>query len=126
VIDFGAVFSLEATLPAGSDTQLLGLASVDSLADPVGDVAGAEAEMAADTEPRWAVAAVAPGVDGGDGDAEVVGEVLDGEETVEGVHAEIVREDPVTRMPATLSRTLSETLQLPMALAIGRDSGGRR
>lgn len=62
------------------------MAAIDALADPLGDVTGAEAEVAADTEAGWAVAAVAPSVDGGDGDAEVVGEVLDGEESVESVH----------------------------------------
>ena len=62
-----------------------------------------------------------PGVDGGDGYAEVVGEVLDGEESVEGVHSRSVREDPVIRMPGTLSWTLSGTLQLKAvgALLIG-------
>ncbi len=67
--------------------------------------------MASDPEAGWAVTAMAPGVDGGDGDTEVVGEVLDAEEPVKGVHPGMVGEDPFIPMPATLSRTLSVTLQ---------------
>ena len=64
--------------------------------------------MPADAEAWWALAAVAPGVDGGYWDVEVVGEILHGEEPVGRFHGLIVRPDPFRRV----SGTLSETLQL--------------
>lgn len=76
----------EPTLRVGCDMQASVGGVVDALSDPVGDVAGAESEMAADPEPGRAVTVVTPGVDRGDGHAEVVGEVLDIEEAVKAVH----------------------------------------
>ena len=46
--------------------------------------------MPADAEAGWASASVAPGVDGGYRDVEVVGDVFDGEEPFEGFHGWIL------------------------------------
>jgi hypothetical protein len=62
--------------------------------DPLFDVAPSIAEVFADAESRWAMAAVSPGIDGGDGYVEEVGEILCGEQGFEGVHTAIVRIDP--------------------------------
>ena len=51
--------------------------------DPCFDVAASVAEVAAHPEPRWALAAVTPGVNGGDGNTEVVGYFLGAEEPLE-------------------------------------------
>jgi hypothetical protein len=79
--------SVNATLRVGCDMESAWRVLVEALGDPVGDVAGAESEVAADPEAGWAVTAVSPGIDGGDRNAEVVGEILDAEEAVEGVHS---------------------------------------
>jgi len=46
--------------------------------DPILDVAPSEPEVPTDAEPGWALTAVAPRVDGGDGHSEVGGEFFDG------------------------------------------------
>ncbi len=54
--------------------------------------------MFADTESGWALVSVSPGVDSGDGHAQVVGEFLDGYKTVGGFHSLILLFDPLTPM----------------------------
>ncbi len=49
---------------------------LDLFGDPLVDVAFAVAEMAAGSEAGWSLAAVTPGVEGGEGHVEVVGELL--------------------------------------------------
>lgn len=54
--------------------------------DPGFDVSASVAEVAADSEAGWALAAVPPGVDGGDRNTQVLGELLDGEQSIERLH----------------------------------------
>lgn len=63
--------------------------------DPLVDVGAPVAEVFSDPKPWWAVAAVAPRVDGGDRNVEEVGKVLCREQWFETLHAPIVRPDPV-------------------------------
>jgi hypothetical protein len=67
---------------------------LELVVDPAFDVAASVAQVSADPESRWTLAAVSPGVDGGDGHLEEVGEILCGEQGFEGVHTAIVRIDP--------------------------------
>lgn len=68
----------------------------DAVFDPAFDVAPLEAYMSADPEAGRALAAVSPRVDGGDGNVEIVGEVLGGDQRFEMLHAPIMRLDPVS------------------------------
>jgi hypothetical protein len=52
----------------------------------------------ADTESGWALVSVSPGVDSGCGNAQVVGEFLDGHKAVEGFHSLILFFNPLTPM----------------------------
>jgi hypothetical protein len=54
--------------------------------DPGFDVSTSVTEMAANSEAGWSQAAVPPGVNGGDRNAQVLGELLDGEQSIEGLH----------------------------------------
>jgi hypothetical protein len=49
---------------------------------PLVDVAGSVAEVFADPKPWWTFMSVAPGVDGGHRHTEVLGEFLDGEQSI--------------------------------------------
>ena len=61
--------------------------------DPPLHVGPSVAEMSADPESRWALVAVAPCVDRRYRNFEVVGEVFDGEQPIEGFHGRILRLD---------------------------------
>ncbi len=63
-------------------------------ADPLLDVSGSVAEVPPDPEAWWALAAIAPGVDGGEGDFEVVGEFLSCEQRLKLRHPAIVADNP--------------------------------
>ena len=66
----------------------------DAVFDPALDILPSEAQVFPDTEAGWTLSAVAPCVDGGDGDLEVSGEFFDGEEPMDGFHGRIMRPDP--------------------------------
>jgi hypothetical protein len=57
---------------------------------PLFNVASSIAEVAADSESWWSLAAVPPRVEGGDGNPEVAGEVLGAEQFIELFHLRIV------------------------------------
>lgn len=71
---------------------------LELLGDPPSDVASSVAEVPTDTEARWTVASVSPGVDGGNWDVEELGEVLGGEQLFKIVHRPIVRDNPFTSL----------------------------
>ncbi len=71
-------------------------------ADPLVDVDAPVAEVFPDSEPRWALPAMSPGVDRGQRDVEVFGEFLGGDERFEMLHASIMRPNPVSRVSGTL------------------------
>ena len=52
--------------------------------DPCFDVAASVAEVAAHSEPGWALAAVTPGVDGCDGNPEIISDFFSAEQPLEG------------------------------------------
>ena len=66
---------------------------------PLVDVAFAVAEVFAGSEAWGSLSAVAPGVEGCEGNFEVFGELLGGEERVEVVHSPTLGWDPVRWVP---------------------------
>jgi hypothetical protein len=74
------------------------IGGVQSFGDPLFDVAGSVSNVLTDSEPGWASAFVAPGVERGHGNAQVVGELLGCEQAVECLHHPIVSERPVIRV----------------------------
>ncbi len=75
-------------------------AAVELAFDPSFHVPSSIAEVAADSQSWWPVAAVPPRVEGGDGNPEVAGEVLGAEQFIESFHLHIVARvdvDEITR-----------------------------
>jgi len=64
--------------------------AVELAFDPSFNVASSIAEVAADSQSWWPLAAVPPRVEGGDGNPEVAGEVLGAEQFIESFHLHIV------------------------------------
>jgi hypothetical protein len=62
--------------------------------------------MSAHTETGWAFSAVSPLIEGGDGHPEIVGELGDGEEPIEGVHGAILQDDPRNNLAKSLCKSL--------------------
>jgi hypothetical protein len=63
----------------------------DAVFDPALNIVPSEAQVLPDSEAGRALSAVAPCVDGGDGDLEVVGEFLNGEQPIHGFDGRIIR-----------------------------------
>jgi hypothetical protein len=82
------------------------------LFDPFVDITPPVADMSAHSETGRSFSAVAPLVEGGDRDAEVLGELLDGEEPSPLFHAFDHRRDPVDSLPfqCTVLSTEDDTL----------------
>lgn len=81
-------------LPHGSGRQPLRL---DESFDPLIEVGTPVSDVSSDSETWWTCPVITPLVEGGDGDAEVFGDFFDCEESVVGVHSEIVEDDPLRR-----------------------------
>ncbi len=62
------------------------IVGAQSFVDPLFDVAGSVSDVLSDSEPGWAGVLVTPGVQRGDWDAQVVGELLGGEQAVKCLH----------------------------------------
>jgi hypothetical protein len=69
-----------------------------SVVDPFLNVALSVAKVLADPETRWALSAISPRIDGCYRHIEMVGEVIHCKQPLEGVHAGILRNDPLNRM----------------------------
>ncbi len=76
----------------------LTIGGAQSFGDPLLDVAGSVSDVFSDSEPGWAGAFVTPGVQRGDWNAQVVGELLGGEQAVKCLHHPIVSNRPVIRV----------------------------
>ena len=73
--------------------------------------------MLADPESLRAVAAVSPGVDGGDGYVEIVGEFLHGEQPIERCHVFDLVTEPCQRDAKSTPVGLSIPLSSPATLS---------
>ena len=71
---------------------------VKPTADPVLNIASPIPQVFPNAEPWWTLSPMTPRVDRGDGHAEVVGKILDGEQLFETIHTQIMRPDPLNRL----------------------------
>ena len=62
---------------------------------PLVDIAPAVPDVLADPEAGRTLTCVSPGIQGGDGHCQVLGQLLSGKKSIEGIHGRIVRADPV-------------------------------
>ena len=59
---------------------------LDPVADPLLDIGPSVSEMLADAESWWALAVVSPRADRGDLHAEILSEIFNGKQPIEGFH----------------------------------------